>query len=308
MLSKSSFSQSETERKEKQDPTRQTAACRDHHTRQIPVQAVATRKLPSVSPVHELAFLIDLDIDRLRQAPEQTFDVGPRRSIMPRRCMYVRPENAPFGSLGRTLLRPVKLPFQWGKPEAHAPLRLVVKASRPVPVADEDFQSRAINVTSEDAHAFAVGKVHLGAVVVNSNLLGRVYRAGGDDDLDVATVQVARHDAAVVFSDPVWHGLVVHYGAERGLAIRAAHEDTATLVHLLWRVVEAKVEDVQGRSVQVVVGSLLLASSLGGITWWVQTALAALGPEPALLDVLLEEGYDAWVVEIPLLDVVLLDE
>src|SRR5207302_5505403 len=73
------------------------------------IDRVSTRRISAVGPINEPILQIELEIDRLRQAVEQEFDVGAVRRRLAFWDVNVRTEDAALTRVVRTFLRPVNL-------------------------------------------------------------------------------------------------------------------------------------------------------------------------------------------------------
>src|SRR5437588_12068225 len=74
------------------------------------IDRVSTRRISAVGPINEPILQIELEIDRLRQAVEQEFDVGAVRRGLAFRDVDLRSEDAALARVVRSFLRPVNFP------------------------------------------------------------------------------------------------------------------------------------------------------------------------------------------------------
>src|SRR5262245_37740484 len=169
------------------------------------IHRVAERRVAAVRPVEDPFRVIDLEIDRLRQAVVQHLDVAAGGGGLATRDVDAGAQDAPmFGVIG-PLLRPVDLLALVVERDADAPSRGVEAIGLRRARLHQRLDPGAVEVGAHHPHAFAVGPVQLAALLVELDLLRRERRALWNDGRAVASVQVYARDRAIVAA---WHAHV----------------------------------------------------------------------------------------------------
>src|SRR5262249_53290540 len=125
------------------------------------VDGVAFRRVAAVGPIQHTMLVIDLEINRLRQAVEKTRDVAARRGRLPRRHVDPGPKDPPETGIVRALLRPVKVPARIVDGDADAPPGLIAAILVGLAGLNEDFDVGPVDVRAHHAHAFAIAPIEL---------------------------------------------------------------------------------------------------------------------------------------------------
>src|ERR1700730_1294435 len=194
-----------------------------------PVHRVATRRIAAVRPVENTAFVVELNIDRLRQTVEEDLDVGPGCCSLAGGNFDIGPEDATEPRIVRAFLRPVKMSEFRVDRQPNAPSRLIPAIGFAAPRLDERLQLRAVEIAAHDAHTLTVAPIELAAFLIEDDLLRSVGGSLCDDRLAVLAVDIGALDGPVI---QVWDahvgpvdvaGINIDDDAIRQMAIR--HDD-----------------------------------------------------------------------------------
>ena len=129
---------------------------------------------------------IELEIDRLRQAVEEDFDVGAVGGGLALGDFDAGAEDAAVLSIVRAFLRPVDLPAFRVDGDADAPSGLIAPIRVATARLDERFDLRAVEIRAHHAHPFAVAPVELAVLLIELDLLRRERAALRNDDPAIA--------------------------------------------------------------------------------------------------------------------------
>ena len=156
------------------------------------VHRVAARRVAAIGPVEHAVLEIELEIDRLRQAVEEHFDVGAFVGALAPGEIDTGAKDAAELAIVRTFLRPVDLAALGVDGDADAPPGLVAPVGVATARLDQRLDLRAIEIAAHHAHAFAVAPVELAVLLIELDLLGREGGAWRHDHLAIAPSRSAR--------------------------------------------------------------------------------------------------------------------
>jgi hypothetical protein len=96
--------------------------------------------------------VVELEINRLRQAVEEDLDVGPGRCSLAGGNFDIGTEDVAEPGIVRAFLRPVDLPEFRIDRQPNAPARLIPAIGVPAAGLNERLQLRAVEIAAHDAH------------------------------------------------------------------------------------------------------------------------------------------------------------
>src|SRR5581483_6783460 len=155
-----------------------------------PVHGVAARRVAAIGPVEDTAFVVELEINRLRQAVVEDLDVGPCGGSLAGGNFKIGTEDAAEAGIVGAFLAPVDLlEFRIDR-QPDAPSRLIAAVGFTMAGRDQRLQLRAVQIAAHDAHTFAVAPIELAALLIEDDLLRSVGISLGNDRLAVLAVDV----------------------------------------------------------------------------------------------------------------------
>src|SRR5713226_6530353 len=190
------------------------------------VHRVAARRVAAVGPVENTVFVVELDVDRLRQTVEEDLDVGPGRRGLAGGNFDTGTEDATEPGVVWAFLRPVDVSVFRVDRQPNAPPRLISALGFAVAGLDERLQPRAVEIAAHDPHALAIAPIELAAFLIEDDLLRSVGLSLWDDCLAVLAVDIGALDGPVIL---VWDAHVgpvtmacfdIHYDAVWQMTIR----------------------------------------------------------------------------------------
>ena len=156
------------------------------------VHRVAARRIAAIGPVEHAILEIELEIDRLRQAVEEHFDVGAVGGGLTLGDFDARAKDSALVSIVRAFLRPVDLLALGVDGDPNAPPGLVAPIRVAAARLDERFNLRAVEIRAHHAHPFAVAPVELAVLLIELDLLRRERAARRNDDPAILSVDDRR--------------------------------------------------------------------------------------------------------------------
>src|SRR5947209_4019407 len=211
-----------------------------------PVHRVAAWRVAAVGPVENSVPVVELKIDRLRQAGVEDLDVGPGRCGLARGNFDIGAEDTAEPGIVWAFLAPIDMPAFRVDRQTNAPSCLIAGIDFTVSRLDERLQLRAVEIAAHDAHALAVAPIEPAAFLIEDDLLRSVGVSLSDDRLAVLAVDVGAFDGPIVqvrdaHVGPVdMAGLAIDDDAVRQMAIR--HDDLAVGTVRIHRVYAAGVQ------------------------------------------------------------------
>src|SRR5882672_5872507 len=163
-----------------------------------PVHRVAARRVAAVGPVENAVLEVELEIDRLRQAVVENFDVGPGRCGLTGGNFDIGPEQATEPGIVRAFLRPIDMSEFRVDRQPNAPSRLIPTIGFAAAGFDERLQPRAVEIAAHDAHTFAVAPIELAALLIENDLLRSVGFSLWNDCLAILAIDVGALDGPVI--------------------------------------------------------------------------------------------------------------
>src|SRR5258706_13079969 len=163
------------------------------------IHRVAARRVPSVGPIQDAIFEIEFQINRLRQAIEEDFNIAAVGRVLTLRDFDVRAADLSYFSVVRTFLRPVDLPALRIDGDPDAPFLFVVARAR-IALARiyQSLNLRTVEIRAHDTHPFAIRPIELAVLLIEMELLWREGAAAWNDRLAIVTVEVGALDGSVI--------------------------------------------------------------------------------------------------------------
>src|SRR5262249_386699 len=134
---------------------------------------------------------IDIEVNRLRQALIEQFNILAIRWRLSRWDLDIGAEDSPLAGVVFAFLCPVDFPIAYIDGDAHAPFLLIGPRSRiALTRVDKRFNVGTIEVDSHHAHAFAVTPVQFPSCLFELELLRGERASRRNDGRNVPTVEI----------------------------------------------------------------------------------------------------------------------